>query len=74
MSQASNKVKWCLNKAERELKEKGFHRGLIKREENAKLAEKHISKAEHNLNAATYFDKGGFSIPTMKPVIVGSKK
>src|SRR3989344_5692111 len=61
MSQASNKVKWCLNKAEKELKEKGFHRGLIKVEKDTKLAEKHISKAEHNLLAAVYFDKGGFS-------------
>src|SRR3990167_3883369 len=61
MSQASNKVKWCLNKAEKELKEKGFHRGLIKVEKDTRLAEKHISKAEHNLLAAVYFDKGRFS-------------
>lgn len=38
MSQASNKVKWCLKKAKNELEEKEFHRGLIKREQNKNLA------------------------------------
>lgn len=61
MSHASNKVKWCLNKAKKEIEETGLHRGLINREEDKNLAEKHIAKAEHNLNAALYFDKGGFS-------------
>ncbi len=61
MSHASNKVKWCLNKAKREIEEIGAHRGLIKAEEDKNLVEKHIIKAEHNLNAALYFDKGGFS-------------
>lgn len=61
MSQASNKVKWCLNKAKKELEETGLHRGLIKEESDIKIAEKHIRKAEHNLEAALYFDKGGFS-------------
>lgn len=32
MSQVSKKVKWCLNKANRELAESGLHRGLVKRE------------------------------------------
>lgn len=61
MSQASNKVKWCLNKAKRELEESDLHRGLVKVEEDVELAEKHITKAEHNLKAALYFDKAGFS-------------
>ncbi len=61
MSQASNKVKLCLNKAERELEEKGIHRGLVKTEPNKHLAEKHITKAQHNLNAAFYFERGGYS-------------
>lgn len=30
MSHAKNKVVWCLRKAEKELKETGKHRGLIK--------------------------------------------
>jgi len=61
MSEASNKVKWCLNKAKRELEESKLHRGLVKIEENKELANKHITKAEHNLKAALYFEKGGFS-------------
>jgi uncharacterized protein (UPF0332 family) len=61
MSQASNKLKWCLNKAKKELEETGLHRGLVKGGADQKLAEKHIAKAEHNLNAAFYFDEGGYS-------------
>ncbi len=61
MSQATNKVKWCLNKAEKELKESNFHRGLVKHEQDLELAKKHIIKAEHNLKAALYFEKGRFS-------------
>ena len=61
MSQASNKVKWCLNKAKRELEENGLHRGLVKGESNQIMAEKHIVKAEHNLNAALYLNEGGYS-------------
>jgi hypothetical protein len=30
MSHAKNKVEWCLKKAEKELKEEGKHKGLIK--------------------------------------------
>lgn len=30
MSHAENKVKWCLNKAEKELMEGKKHRGLVK--------------------------------------------
>src|SRR3989338_8259591 len=61
MSEASNKVKWCLNKAKRELEESSLHRGLVKAEGIEELAKKHITKAEHNLKAALYFEKGGFS-------------
>lgn len=61
MPHASNKVKWCLRKAERELKELGFHRGLVKVNGDIELAEKHILKAEHNLKGAVYFNKGEFS-------------
>lgn len=61
MSHASNKVRWCLNKAKKETEETGLHRGLIKGEADKNLAEKHIAKAEHNLSAALYLDKGSFS-------------
>ena len=61
MSQATGKVKWCLKKAEKEIAEKGMHRGLVKVDEDLGLAKKHLAKAEHNLLAAIYFDKGGFS-------------
>jgi len=61
MSQASNKVKWCLDKAKKELEESDLHRGLVKTEEDIELANKHIIKSEHNLKAAIYFKKGGFS-------------
>lgn len=61
MSQASNKVKWCLNKAKKETEESGLHRGLIKGDADKNLAEKHIIKAEHNLSAALYFENGGYS-------------
>ena len=61
MSQASNKVKWCINKAKRELEESSLHRGLVEGEEDKEAANKHITKAEHNLKAALYFEKGGFS-------------
>jgi len=61
MSQASNKVKWCLNKAKKELEKSNLHRGLVKLERGFILSEKHVTKAEHNMKAALYFQKGGFS-------------
>ena len=50
-----------MNKAEHELKDKGTHRGLVKNNPDIKIAEKHILKSEHNLNAALYLRKGSFS-------------
>ncbi len=61
MSQVSNKVDWCLRKAEKEMEERGIHRGLVKNHMRQDLAEKHIAKADHNLKAAIYFDQGGYS-------------
>ena len=61
MTHAENKVDWCLKKAEKELKEGKKHRGLIKSKPNLDEAKKHLGKAEHNLSAISYFDKGGFS-------------
>lgn len=67
MSQAFNHVKWCINKANKEIKEcqksgkRIKHRGLLKIEPNIEDAKKHIDKAIHNLNAITSFKKTGFS-------------
>jgi uncharacterized protein (UPF0332 family) len=61
MSQSSNKVKWCLKKAETEIVQKGTHRGLVKSKEDVSLAEQHLRKARHNLKAAIYFSEGGYS-------------
>ncbi|HLC57277.1 MAG TPA: HEPN domain-containing protein [Candidatus Nanoarchaeia archaeon] len=61
MSQAENKVKWCLNKAERELKEGDKHRGLVKTKPDAEKARKHLLKAEHFLKATIHLKKGDFA-------------
>ncbi|MFH1473913.1 MAG: HEPN domain-containing protein [Candidatus Aenigmatarchaeota archaeon] len=61
MSQASNKVKWCLDKAKKELAEIGMHRGLVEQEQDYKVAALHIAKARHNLNAALFFEKNNYS-------------
>ena len=61
MTQASNKIDWCLEKAKRELQQGKKHRGLVNKESNIEEARNHIIKAEHDLSAITYFDKGGFS-------------
>lgn len=67
MSQASNHVAWCLKKAEKEIEEckkegkRPKHRGLLKVNPNSNEAKNHITKAEHNLNAALNFVKTGFS-------------
>ena len=37
------------------------HRGLVRQEPDLDLAEMHVVKAEHNLKAAIYFEKGRFS-------------
>jgi uncharacterized protein (UPF0332 family) len=61
MSQAENKVKWCLEKARKELATSDTHRGLVKTASDERMARLHIAKAEHNLNAALFFDKNGYS-------------
>ncbi len=61
MSQASKKVDWCIAKAKRELSEGKSHRGLVEGKSNEEKARDHLRKAEHNLSAILYFDKGGFS-------------
>lgn len=61
MSHSENKVNWCLKKAKEQIEEGKKHRGLLKVEEDLEEAKKHIAKAEHNLNAITYFEEGNFS-------------
>ena len=61
MPQRENKLKWCLNKARKELAETNKHRGLIELAPNTELAYQHVTKSEHNLKAIDYFSKGGFS-------------
>jgi len=67
MSQASNHLKWCLEKAKKEIKEckklgkREKHRGLIETEPDMKDAQKHIEKAVHDLKAINYLLKGDFS-------------
>src|SRR3990167_8583795 len=67
MPQASKHVKWCLNKAKKEIEEckklgkRIKHRGLLNIELDIEGARKHIEKAEHNLNAISKFKEIGFS-------------
>ncbi|MCK4589051.1 MAG: HEPN domain-containing protein [Nanoarchaeota archaeon] len=61
VSHSDNKVKWCLKKAEEELKEDEKHRGLVKKDPDVELAKQHIAKAEHNLKAIVAFKEHGFS-------------
>ncbi|MBS3165459.1 HEPN domain-containing protein [Candidatus Woesearchaeota archaeon] len=67
MSQASDQMLWCLKKAERELAEcqregkPARHRGLIAGQPNRMLAQGHLRKAEHNLEAMLHNAKGGFT-------------
>lgn len=61
MSHAKNKVKWCLNKAGKEIAAGGKHRGLVKTDPNLQKAKEHINKAEHNLKATFYLQKGGYT-------------
>lgn len=61
MSQAENKIKWCLKKAEKEINYRRKHRGLVKIKPNSKIIESHIKKSEHNLNAIIDFNKIGYS-------------
>lgn len=61
MSQAKNKVEWCLRKAEKELKGSSTHRGLIRIKPDIEKARAYIRKAEHYLKATEYLKKGDFS-------------
>ncbi len=68
MSHATNKVDWCLKKASREKEDGRKHWGLLKITPDMTEAEDHIAKAQHNLLAIDYFDKGDFSDWSMAAV------
>ena len=67
MPQASNHVKWCLAKAQKELEEckqqgkRPKHRGLIQIKPNNEEAKKHLEKAEHYIQATEFLKKGEFA-------------
>ncbi|MBN1386708.1 HEPN domain-containing protein [Candidatus Woesearchaeota archaeon] len=61
MSHAKNKLRWCLNKAQKELEKGHKHRGIVRTEPSLTRAKEHMTKAEHNLKATLYLNKGGFT-------------
>ena len=60
MSKASNHIKWCLDKAKKEIEKGETHKGLVKIKPNNEEALKYIAKAEHNLDAFLHNKEGGF--------------
>lgn len=67
MSHAARQVRWCLQKAKRELEEctkqgkQPKHRGLVETKPDIEAAKDHIGKAEHNFEGMLYNAKGGFT-------------
>ncbi len=61
MSHAKNKLDWCLNKAEKELKENQEHRGLVRIKPDKEKTADYVNKAEHFLRATIYLKEGNFS-------------
>lgn len=61
MTQAANKVQWCLTKTQKELKEGKKHRGLLVVKPNQEGAKAHIRKAEHYFQATQYLKDGKFT-------------
>ena len=61
MTHATNKVDWCLKKAEKELKEGGKHRGLVKKKPSNEKAMEYLAKANHYLEATDFLKKNGYS-------------
>ena len=60
MSKSKNMVKWCLNKAKRELEKGQKHRGLRRIKPDEELAQDFIAKAEHNLKVFMVNKEQGF--------------
>lgn len=57
MPHLDSKIKWCLDKAQKELAENKKHRGLVKVTPNLEEAKMHIAKAEHNFQAVIFLEK-----------------
>lgn len=60
MSGASKHVEWCLNQAQKNIKEGKVHRGLIKVKSDEKLALDYIKKAEDDLDSFRYNKRGEY--------------
>ena len=60
MSKAKNMVKWCLNKAKKELEKGSKHRGLVKTQPAEDKVQEYIRKAEHNLEVFMINKEHGF--------------
>jgi uncharacterized protein (UPF0332 family) len=67
MSQAQNNVRWCLNKAAKEIDEcnksgkRPVHRGLVLGKPDIEAARRHLEKATHYLQATQHLIKGEFA-------------
>jgi len=61
MSHVKNIKKAKLKKSERELKESGKHRGLVRIKPDLQKAKDYINKSEHYLKATEYLKNGNFS-------------
>ncbi|MBI2176231.1 HEPN domain-containing protein [Candidatus Woesearchaeota archaeon] len=61
MSQATNYVKFCLDRAKKALQEGRKHTGLVEVTPDLDKAARHIRKAEHNFKAISAFAQIGFS-------------
>ncbi len=61
MSHAEKKVKWCLNKAQREISQGNKHRGLITTKPDKEKSRQHLEKAQHYLKATIKLYETGFS-------------
>ncbi|KHO54433.1 MAG: hypothetical protein QT09_C0004G0087 [archaeon GW2011_AR18] len=61
MSQLNDKIKWCLNKAQKEINEGKKHRGLLPITPDINIAREHINKSQHNLRVTLYLHNGGFT-------------
>lgn len=57
MTQAQNKLKYCINKAKKEGEK---HRGIRIVQPDLALAGRHLAKAQHNVKAMLYLIKGNF--------------
>jgi len=67
MTRASDHVKWCIKKANKEIVEckklgkRDKHRGLLKVITDPEKIKKHLEKAEHDFKATKKFSEMGFS-------------